>query len=819
MEYLSFDLRLTDWNPATYLGMAEVLASPVGESERYRFNLPADILQAASQAPRQRPVAAQLGNALFKSVFQREAQTLWYESYQVARERGRGLRLRLHIDAWELARLAWELLYDSRKSNFLVFDPAISLVRYLRLHAGPPTLRQRGSLSILVVAANPQDQVQLNWQHEIEVLKESLSELTQASQARVNVVEHTTYERLLTALQEHNPDVVHYVGHGHYNRELQQGALVLEDDQGHTSLLKAGEMSHMFGRYGVNLVVLNACDTANGAWAGLAPSLVRAEIPAVVAMQWPVEDAAATRFCRFFYRALAMGRTIDECMAEGRLGAGAAGVEPSDWLAPVLFLRSQNGRLWSEDPVRTVRSGTNDRGALADPAPQDEPFTTRGPLTSAFGANMLVNRPELRRVLRLASQPSVTQYIAILSARQTGKTTLLLNLMERLRPRYNPVFVDLSVLRAQDTKACFRYLAFRLTSEFREHLQDEADQPAELLETTAEFVAFLQRLALWVPDTRIIVLLDEVGALSPEVSDGFFSALRAVFIQGRSMSPELSKYLFVFSGAVDLYALTFGHQSPLNICEKVYLRDFDRDSVNRLIDQFKHHQVAVDAGARDAIYQLAHGHPYLTMQMCAKLLESGASEIGTEQVEAAAQQMLLDDDNIHHVLHELSRRPLQRRRMQAITMEGRRMPFTRNDPVLASLEMIGVLAPTQPASLRNELYARALRDFYAQQQEDDETASADIRESLAMPDDVAREMFARLRNLRWQALGSRGYYQADTAWEAFAAAFFAAVPAFTVVPEVNSDQERLDLVFTIEPNVPDDSFWLNYMPAVLVSRR
>ena len=36
-------------------------------------------------------------------------------------------------------------------------------------------------------------------------------------------------------------------------------------------------------RYGVNLVVLNACDSAQGTWVGLAPSLVRAEIPAVVA--------------------------------------------------------------------------------------------------------------------------------------------------------------------------------------------------------------------------------------------------------------------------------------------------------------------------------------------------------------------------------------------------------------------------------------------------------------------------------------------------------------------------------------------------------
>ncbi|MHB9031523.1 MAG: CHAT domain-containing protein [Anaerolineae bacterium] len=692
---------------------------------------------------------------------------------------------------------------------------------YLRLHAAPPTLRQRGSLSILVVAANPQDQVQLNWQHEIDVLKEALGDLTQAGQVKIETLAQANYERLLMALQTQMPDVVHYIGHGHYNRELQQGALVLEDEHGHTSLLKANELSHMFCRFGVNLVVLNACDTANGAWAGLAPSLVRAEIPAVVAMQWPVEDQAATRFSRFFYKALAMGRTVDECMAEGRLGAGAAGAEPSDWLAPVLFLRSQSGRLWNDDLTRAVKRNSADSEQLALGIPaveQAESFTTRGPLTPSFGANLLIDRPELRRVLRLALQPSVTQYIAILSARQTGKTTLLLNLMERLQPRFRPVFIDLSVLRAQDAKSCYRYLAFRLTSEFRSYLQDEDDTPVTNLESTAEFIEFLTRLAKKVPDTRLIVLLDEVGALSPEVSDHFFSALRSIFTQGRSTTPLLSKYLFIFSGAVDLYALTFGHQSPLNICEKVYLHDFDRDSVNRLVDQFRHHAVAVTPEAREAIYTLAHGHPYLTMQLCSQLLGSGASEIGPEQVEGAAQQMLLEDDNIHHVLHEIARRPLQRRRLRSITMEGRRMPFTRNDPVLASLEMIGAVAPTQPCTLRNPLYERALQAYFTEQAEDTNDTTSNL-ESLTAPSDVKREMFGRLRNLRAQALGSRGYYKADTAWEGFSSALFASVPDLTIVPEIAADQERLDLVLTIDPASPGDTFWQNFTPAVLVCRQ
>jgi hypothetical protein len=418
----------------------------------------------------------------------------------------------------------------------------------------------------------------------------------------------------------------------------------------------------------------------------------------------------------------------------------------------------------------------------------------------------------------LGTQPAVTQYIAILGARQTGKTTLLLSLMERMRERFPCVFIDLSVLSAQDARSCFRYLAFRLTSEFRSSLQVDAEVPTPPIETSVEFVEFLRHLAEHVPGQRIVILLDEVGALSPEVSDHFFSALRSVFTLGRSTIPLLAKFLFIFSGAVDLYALTFGHQSPLNICEKVYLHDFDRDAVNRIIDQFSHLKVDISPEARDAIYELAHGHPYLTMQLCSLLHDSAAIKIGREQVDHVAQQMLLDDDNIRHVIREVARRPLQRRRLRALVMDNRHSPFTRNDPILASLEMIGAVAPTQPCSIRNPLYERALSQYFTQNEEDGVIPESGL-DSMQSPEEIKQEMFARLQVLRQQALGSRGYYAADTAWEGFTAALFTAVPAFSIVPEVASDRQRFDLVLAVEPITQGDSFWAQYSPAILVCRQ
>ncbi len=138
MDYISFDLRLGEWNPQTREGIAEVLQSPAGEGARYAFRLDVDIDAVASLTTMSEEMATRLGRRMAVSIFSQQSLTLWYESYQVARERNRGLRLRLHIDSWELSRLPWELLYDSRRGEFFVFDPLVSVVRYMRLYSPPP---------------------------------------------------------------------------------------------------------------------------------------------------------------------------------------------------------------------------------------------------------------------------------------------------------------------------------------------------------------------------------------------------------------------------------------------------------------------------------------------------------------------------------------------------------------------------------------------------------------------------------------------------------------------------------------------------------
>jgi CHAT domain len=109
------------------------------------------------------------------------------------------------------------------------------------------------------------------------------------------------------------------------------------------------------GRRSVRLVVLTACASAvfnpatPGLFAGVGPALVRARVPAVVAMQYPtVQLDTASAFSRSFYRKLADGLAVDLAVTSGRTAIAAGGLlDGRDWSTPVLYLDTRTGRLFN----------------------------------------------------------------------------------------------------------------------------------------------------------------------------------------------------------------------------------------------------------------------------------------------------------------------------------------------------------------------------------------------------------------------------------------------------------------------------------------
>jgi hypothetical protein len=341
-------------------------------------------------------------------------------------------------------------------------------------------------------------------------------------------------------------------------------------------------------------------------------------------------------------------------------------------------------------------------------------FKTKGPLDPELDRDLYIPRPELEDLLHLCRQPMVYSYGALLSPRQTGKTTLLYQLSQQLQASLPVVFIDLSVLRNQGEAACYHYVARKLCARLEPFLDVEAGQALpDRFETSVDFLTFLERVAENARSSRIVVMLDEVGALSSESSDSFFNLLRTVFNVARGQGTLLGKFLFIFCGAVDLYDLTFGANSPLNICEKIYLSDFSLADVERLVGNFRRFGLSPCDGMAEQVYGLTSGHPYLTMRLCSLLEREEPAVLTSQAVEQAADTLLQGDDNLQHVIRRLDRFPEAKARLYDILQREGEIPFSRNDTVLARLEMFGAIRGDEVCHVRNQLYRRMLWRYFS----------------------------------------------------------------------------------------------------------
>lgn len=137
-------------------------------------------------------------------------------------------------------------------------------------------------------------------------------------------------------------------------------------------------MFSLLNRSGLRLVVLNACDTGKlvlEPFRSIAPALINAQVPAVVAQQFQIPGETTRAFVGDFYRSLAAGMPIDACVTEGRKAImDSSGLGQPEWDIPVLYTRMARGRLFSLPQVTTVPSAAQQAHA-ATTAPTVVPAT------------------------------------------------------------------------------------------------------------------------------------------------------------------------------------------------------------------------------------------------------------------------------------------------------------------------------------------------------------------------------------------------------------------------------------------------------------
>lgn len=285
----------------------------------------------------------EFGMELYKKVFVGELGEYFKKCYEEAQKSGAGIRICLRFDesAQEIAALPWEFLHNG--TDFLVTNRNILISR---LPVGVNRVKSsplESILRMLVVISSPNDPrvAPLNTELEQEVILEAVDKLHREHKMEVDFTEDASFETIENYLIEKNYHIVHFTGHGKYDNG--KGYLLLETEDGRAREVDNSTIADLLAGRGVRLVVLSACQSGKvsnkEAYADLASILVKENIPAVVAMQYPILDPSATKFAETFYRAIANNKPVDLSLTEARIVM--KNTEKSngvDFVTPVLYL-------------------------------------------------------------------------------------------------------------------------------------------------------------------------------------------------------------------------------------------------------------------------------------------------------------------------------------------------------------------------------------------------------------------------------------------------------------------------------------------------
>ena len=362
-----------------------VIASPEGEAEA-SFVLPFTdkdlrilVLEVVGSIGRlrrnvrrietqERELIENFGGQLYQALFTGPVGDCLQRSRVTANSRDAGLRIRLRLPG-ALANVPWEYLYDAQH-GFVGLDPDTALVRYLELPEPVQPLPIRPPLRILAMISAPSDMTELDVEKEWGKLEETLEPLKSQGLVEVERLEDGTLATLTRRLGLGEYHVLHFIGHGGYDEDDQDGALALEDDRGKARFVAGRVLRMMIRHRSLRLVVLNACEGSRVApddpFSGVAQALARQGIPAVVAMQFEISDPAALAFSQSFYQAIADGLPVDVATVEARRTMFADNNE-IEWATPVLYLRSKDGRIFARrrgpQPDRLAREEADRREA------------------------------------------------------------------------------------------------------------------------------------------------------------------------------------------------------------------------------------------------------------------------------------------------------------------------------------------------------------------------------------------------------------------------------------------------------------------------
>ncbi|HAT3999161.1 TPA: CHAT domain-containing protein [Elizabethkingia anophelis] len=201
-------------------------------------------------------------------------------------------------------------------------------LHYNTIHEIQELKRVPEKITVLFLASNPIDQAQLRLDEEARSIAEMIRKAKHRDSVKFESCWALQTMDLLQALNEHDPAIVHFSGHGSDDDEI-----VFQTQEGKTKLVRkeAIVQTMMASADNIRLVFFNTCYSRNQAEA------ISEFVDATIGMNTSIGDDAARIFSSQFYSAIGFGFSVGKAFQQAKALLMMEGIPEEN--TPELFIK------------------------------------------------------------------------------------------------------------------------------------------------------------------------------------------------------------------------------------------------------------------------------------------------------------------------------------------------------------------------------------------------------------------------------------------------------------------------------------------------
>jgi WD40 repeat protein len=309
------------------------------------------------------------------------------------------------------------------------------------------------------------------------------------------------------------------------------------------------------------------------------------------------------------------------------------------------------------------------------------------------------------------------EFCHVLTARQMGKSSLMLRTAARLRTSGMGVAaLDLTGIGTNLSPEQW-YSGLMIQMGDRLNLEDELLEFWEAnvsLGPMQRWVSAIRKVVLPLRRGRLAIFVDEIDAVASLTfsTDEFFSGIRECY-NLRNEDADMNRLTFCLLGVAspsDLIRDT--RTTPFNVGRRIELNDFTEQEALPLAEGLGHIG-SENRTLLKRVFYWTNGHPYLTQRVCKAISENGASSIN--DIDEAIEQMFFSkraqeyDDNLIFVRERLLRSSGDVAALLNLYARVRRGKAVADDnsPLVSILRLSGIIrVENGRLRVRNRIYER-----------------------------------------------------------------------------------------------------------------